>query len=73
MMITILNKLNRNAAGILAGVHGAVLVISILIFSFPQAKVHSAIYYLALAGLVIQSLTLVAWVIFFIKKSFFNL
>ncbi|MCD6375751.1 MAG: HD domain-containing protein [Caldisericaceae bacterium] len=70
MMITILNKLNRNAAGILAGVHGAVLVISILIFSFPQAKVHSAIYYLALAGLVIQSLTLVAWVIFFYQKEF---
>ncbi len=70
MMITILNKLNRNATGILAGLHGAVLVISILIFSFPQAKVPLAIYYFSLAGLIIQSLALVAWLIFFYQKEF---
>ncbi len=70
MMIAILNRLNRNATSLFAGMQALVVIFGVLVISFPRVEVPPFIYYWAISGLVAQSLALVGWLIFFHHKNF---
>ncbi|APF20274.1 metal dependent phosphohydrolase [Caldithrix abyssi DSM 13497] len=65
-----LNLIQAKASSLFMGAMSAVLLLSVLIISFPPSSPSALIYYLALSGLILQALGLIIWALFYHDKTF---
>ncbi|MHB2153753.1 HD domain-containing phosphohydrolase [Calditrichota bacterium GD2] len=65
-----LNLIQAKASSLFMGAMSAVLLLSVLIISFPPSPPSALIYYLALSGLILQALGLIVWALFYHDKTF---
>ncbi|WP_457566165.1 HD domain-containing phosphohydrolase [Caldithrix abyssi] len=65
-----LNLIQAKASSLFMGAMSAVLLLSVLIISFPPSSPSALIYYLALSGLILQALGLIIWALFYHDKAF---
>ncbi|WP_456439275.1 HD domain-containing phosphohydrolase [Caldithrix abyssi] len=65
-----LNLIQTKASSLFMGAMSAVLLLSVLIISFPPSSPPALIYYLGLSGLILQALGLIVWALFYHDKTF---